>query len=149
MKKYKHTNIVKSGKELVEGGNMKKVCGIVAIIIVVYAIYFDITTGTLPGAEKKESVQETALSLQYVELEVKPGDTLLSLIESQGGYPDDVSIEEMIKDFSALNEGIKPDDMKFGETYKIPVYNKKSAERPLSDVQTGRLKAQRPVATPA
>lgn len=53
MKKYKHTNIVKSGKELVEGGNMKRVFGIVAIIIVVYAIYFDITTGTLPGAEKK------------------------------------------------------------------------------------------------
>lgn len=76
--------------------------------------------------QKKESVQETALSLQYVELEVKPGDTLLSLIESQGGYPDDVSIEEMIKDFSALNEGIKPDDMQFGETYKIPVYNQKN-----------------------
>lgn len=53
MKKYKHTNIVKSGKELVEGGNMKRVFGIVAIIIVVHAIYFDITTGTLPGAEKK------------------------------------------------------------------------------------------------
>lgn len=53
MKKYKHTNIVKSGKELVEGGNMKRVFGIVAIIIVVYAIYFDITAGTLPGAEKK------------------------------------------------------------------------------------------------
>ncbi|WP_346199837.1 hypothetical protein NSQ96_11490 [Caldifermentibacillus hisashii] len=105
---------------------MKRVFGIVAIIIVVYAIYFDITAGTLPGAEKKESVQETALSLQYVELEVKPGDTLLSLIESQGGYPDDISIEEMIKDFSALNEGIKPDDMQFGETYKIPLYNQKN-----------------------
>jgi len=105
---------------------MKKVFGTLAIIIVIYAIYFDITTGTLPGAEKKESVQETALSLQFVELEVKPGDTLLSLIESQGGYPNDVSMEEMIKDFSILNEGIKPNDMQFGETYKIPVYNNKS-----------------------
>lgn len=101
---------------------MKRILGILVLIIMIYAVYFDITTGTLPKMKLNQDAAETSLSIQYVEVEIKPGDTLLSLIESQGGYPENTSIEQMINDFSSLNNGLKPDEMKFGETYKIPVY---------------------------
>lgn len=100
---------------------MKKALGIVAMFIIAYAIYSDITTGTLIGKTSEEIV-ETSLSIQYLEVQVKPGDTLLSLIEQQGGYPDQVSIDQMIDDFISLNEGIKPNDMQPGKVYKIPIY---------------------------
>ncbi|WP_033828405.1 hypothetical protein [Bacillus andreraoultii] len=100
---------------------MKKVLGIVALVLIVYAIYSDITTGTLIGKSSEEIV-ETSLSIQYIEVQVKPGDTLLSLIEQQGGYPDQVSINQMIDDFISLNEGMKPNDMQPGKVYKIPIY---------------------------
>lgn len=100
---------------------MKKVLGIVALVLIVYAIYSDITTGTLIGKSSEEIV-ETSFSIQYIEVQVKPGDTLLSLIEQQGGYPDQVSINQMIDDFISLNEGMKPNDMQPGKVYKIPIY---------------------------
>lgn len=104
---------------------MKRFAGIVLALLVCLAIYYDLTVGSLPGIEKGEAMmeQETAAStLPYVEIRVQPGDTVLSIIEQNGGVPGDISIEQIITDFSLLNEGLDPLNIQPGEIYKFPVY---------------------------
>ena|SRR5690606_19095352 len=100
---------------------MKRVLVIMLIAICVYAIYFDFTIGTLPKAEEQES-DTTHSDLKYAFVTVEPGDTVLSIIEEIGGFPSSMSIEEMINDFVDLN-GILPEQIQPGVTYKIPIYN--------------------------
>lgn len=108
---------------------MKRLAGILLTIVVLYAIFNDLTKGSLPGSPVEENAtQETVTSLQYIEASVKPGDTLLSLIESQGHFPENISIEQMVEDFVLLNDGIFPEQMRPGEMYKIPVYEQGSLE---------------------
>ncbi len=100
---------------------MKRILVLMLIAICVYAIYFDFTIGTLPKAEEKE-VDAMDSDLKYAYVTVEPGDTVLSLIEEIGGFPSSMSIEEMINDFIDLN-GILPEQIQPGVTYKIPVYS--------------------------
>lgn len=101
---------------------MNRVFVLMFIAICIYAIYFDFTIGTLPKAEEKE-VDAMDSDLKYAYVTVEPGDTVLSLIEEIGGFPSSVSIEEMINDFIDLN-GILPEQIQPGVTYKIPVYHR-------------------------
>lgn len=95
-----------------------------------YIIYYDITTGTLPQkvtTEFKEPSLPVTQSndnnkLNYYEITMKPGDTLLSIIEREDGSPTQ-SIETIISDFQELNEGLKPEQMQIGKIYKIPNYH--------------------------
>jgi hypothetical protein len=52
---------------------------------------------------------------------MQPGDTLLSIVEKEKGKSNH-PIETIISDFQSLNEGLKPENMQIGKTYKIPVY---------------------------
>ncbi len=101
---------------------MNRVFVLMFIAICIYAIYFDFTIGTLPKAEEKE-VDAMDSDLKYAYVTVEPGDTVLSLIEEIGGFPSSMSIEEMINDFIDLN-GILPEQIQPGVTYKIPVYHR-------------------------
>lgn len=93
-----------------------------------FIIYFDLTTGTLPaiGVEtadpaEKYPEQPKKEKKPYKETAVKPGDTLLTIVErEEGGLK--VSIETVINDFQTLNNGLKPEEMQIGKTYKIPLY---------------------------
>jgi len=98
---------------------MKRMIGLMFVAICIYAIYFDLSIGTLPKAEKKDM----DLGIEYVVVTVQPGDTVLSIIEELGGFPIGVSIEKMIEDFVDLN-GIFPEQIQPGKSYKIPVYHK-------------------------
>ncbi|RFU65722.1 LysM peptidoglycan-binding domain-containing protein [Peribacillus glennii] len=93
-----------------------------------FIVYFDLTTGTLPAmgivaVEKaKEYPRQTIKEvLPYKQITVKPGDTLLTIVEREEGSLQ-VAIETVVADFQKLNKGLRPQDMQIGETYKIPVY---------------------------
>lgn len=101
---------------------MNRVFVLMFIAICIYAIYFDFTIGTLPKAEEKE-VDAMDSDLKYAYVTVEPGDTVLSLIEEVAGFPSGVPIEKMINDFVDLN-GILPEQIQPGVTYKIPVYHR-------------------------
>ncbi len=94
---------------------MKKLAIFLVTILVAYSIYYDLKTGTLPvnnvvAAIEVSSTEKGQQSSEgkFIEVVIKPGDTVLSLIEQhlQGSLP--VSIETVIKDFQKLNEETVP-----------------------------------------
>ncbi len=112
---------------------MKRLLSFLIICFVLFIVYHDITTGTLPKSvptKMKEpslpvTQSERKSTLNYIEITMKPGDTLLSIIEREEGTLTQ-PIETIVTDFQELNEGLKPEKMQIGKTYKIPTYTKKA-----------------------
>jgi hypothetical protein len=107
---------------------MKKLFGAAFILLLIYIIFFDLQHGTLPAAEEvivEEVSVETnkpASDTPYFELKVKAGDTVLSIVENNLGEQIPVSIEEIVNDFTLLNEGVSPEKIQIGKTYRFPNY---------------------------
>ncbi|MBD3107637.1 hypothetical protein IEO70_04595 [Bacillus sp. AGMB 02131] len=100
---------------------MKKIFALLLVGLIIYSVYFDLTTGTLPAASVPATAEEAKPELPYNEIEVKPGDTLLSIIErEEGSLPK--PIDKIILDFQKLNDGQSPHEMQIEKTYKIPDY---------------------------
>ncbi|MDF2556374.1 MAG: hypothetical protein K0R71_202 [Bacillales bacterium] len=93
------------------------------ILISIYAVYHDVTKGSLPHNntpknETKEVFQDTSFYLQ----QVQPGDTVIGIIEkNEETLP--TSIEQIIIDFKSLNDGLSPEKIKIGLTYKFKRYH--------------------------
>lgn len=110
---------------------MKRLLAFFMFCFILFIVYYDITTGTLPQkfpTEFKEPSLPVNQSnhkgkLNFYEMTMKPGDTLLSIIEREEGSPNQ-SIETIVSDFQELNEGLKPEQMQIGKVYKIPSYRK-------------------------
>lgn len=97
---------------------MKKLLFFVGFCLVAYSIYFDINVGTLPAysLENMDKKDEN-----YYNIKVEPGDTVLSLVEKkEGTLP--VPIDQIIEDFTLLNDGINPEEIKIGQTYRFKNY---------------------------
>ncbi|NSL50312.1 LysM peptidoglycan-binding domain-containing protein [Calidifontibacillus erzurumensis] len=126
---------------------MKKLLGLLLFLFVLYVIYYDLSEGVLSTpasvvlfkkdemdekiSDEKESVneEETATDANngdysYIEVEVKAGETVLSIVEKLQGGPLPVSISQLITDFQQLNPNTTPELIQVGKTYKFPVYNK-------------------------
>ncbi|HZG60534.1 MAG TPA: hypothetical protein VEY68_08735 [Anoxybacillus sp.] len=105
---------------------MKKLTGLLILCFVIYIVYHDVTNGTLPAASTTSHIQtvkaENKEALNYKTMKVKAGDTILSIMEKERNGPLPVSIEQLIKDFEALNPGVKTESLQIGKTYKFPVY---------------------------
>lgn len=106
---------------------MKKLFAFLSIVFVIYIIYYDIKIGTLP-AVKSETIEVVEEALDHeptkhsVEIEVKAGDTVLSLVEEINKNTPITSIEKVIKDFENLNPNTKADLLQIGKTYQFPLY---------------------------
>lgn len=116
---------------------MKKLVGLLVFIIVMYAVYNDLTAGTLPAANMKiieakekevKKIEEETAGIPYFEHEVKPGDTVLSVLDSNSKTPLAVPVSRAVEDFKRLNDGTDPQKIKFGRTYKFPDYSKGNSE---------------------
>lgn len=99
---------------------MKRLFLLFISLLTVYSVFYDLKHGTLPKAGEPAAEEESGIP--YVEVSVKNGDTLLSIIENLEGFPEHVEISRIVEDFMGLNGGLKPEQMKPGKTYKIPVY---------------------------
>jgi hypothetical protein len=115
---------------------MKKLAGLLVFLIVAYAVYNDLSIGTLPAAKMQEpetfKVEKpemektgtaTTKEIPFFEHEVLPGDTVLSVIDSYMDSPLDVPISQAVEDFKKLNDGTDPQKIKFGNIYKFPDYS--------------------------
>ncbi|WP_079509767.1 LysM peptidoglycan-binding domain-containing protein [Mesobacillus jeotgali] len=116
---------------------MKKLAGFIVFIVLTYAIYNDLSIGTLPAmnsqnpdikeSEQKENIKKADRQRQpeipYFEHEVKPGDTVLSVLDSISDSPLNVPVSQAVDDFKKLNDGTDPQKIKFGNTYKFPDYS--------------------------
>lgn len=93
------------------------------ILISIYAVYHDLTKGSLPLTkapknETKDVFQDTSFYLQ----QIQPGDTVIGIIEkNEQSMP--TSIEQIILDFKNLNDGLEPEKIKIGSTYKFKRYH--------------------------
>lgn len=110
---------------------MKRIGGFLLLLMLIYSIYIDLTVGTIPtvvGGSKPASIQQTdaepegTSDLAYFNYKVKPGDTVLSVLEKQVGGPLPVPVTKAVDDFQRLN-GKRPENINFGKTYKFPDYS--------------------------
>ncbi|HAQ06279.1 MAG TPA: hypothetical protein DCR24_01605 [Bacillus bacterium] len=107
---------------------MKKLAGFLVLLLLTYAVYNDLSAGTLPAAskEKADSIEKEDSDIKeipYFEHEVQPGDTVLSVLDSNSNTPLKVPVSKAVEDFRILNDGIEPPKIKFGKTYKFPDYS--------------------------
>lgn len=108
---------------------MKKLVYLLLTIIIMYSIYFDMTVGTLPHANSQKpaaavAVVHSDVNIPYFKANVKPGDTLLSIVEHQIKKPLPVPMNDLIHDFQSLNPGQSADKIQIGTTYRFPDYTK-------------------------
>ncbi|MGM0835751.1 MAG: hypothetical protein ACQEV7_06310 [Bacillota bacterium] len=105
------------------------------ICITIFSIYYDLSNGTIPTANEQQATQvmttpslteepvtESETNAIYIEVEVKAGDTVLTVAERIANKPIPVSITKLVEDFQVLNEGMEPEKIQVGKTYKFPLY---------------------------
>ncbi|GER66909.1 hypothetical protein BpJC7_08650 [Weizmannia acidilactici] len=108
---------------------LKKMFALISAAIISYSIYYDIHAGTIPSyaqeTPEKSAYQNTVQHKQepFATVRVNPGDTVLTIVEKLSGSSKDLSIEKIIRDFSRLNNGIAPEDIQIGQTYRFPIYH--------------------------
>lgn len=98
---------------------IKRLSILFLVVLISYVVYYDITFGTFPKTITQEVTNET--DIPYQTIIIKSGDTLLTVVEqvSSRNLP---SSDIIIADFQILNNGIKPNNLQVGVTYKIPIY---------------------------
>ena len=103
---------------------MKRLLSFLVTILILYVIYFDLTTGTLPVA-KVENINMNSANdeaIPYFEKKVSSGETVLTIVEGKIDGPLPVSITQMITDFKQLNNGLQPEQLISGRIYRFPEY---------------------------
>ncbi|GIN85470.1 hypothetical protein J6TS2_18560 [Heyndrickxia sporothermodurans] len=107
---------------------MKKFLAFVTVIIVVYSVYIDLSFGTIPvithASENMDKTVKIKKTTPFLNRKVKPGDTVLSIVENVNPSSTSISIEKIVKDFTKLNNGLKPEEIQIGQNYKFPIYEK-------------------------
>lgn len=124
---------------------MKRLGVLLFVLVLGYIFYYDIKIGTLPmlssykktsaaqtikkentdikqNKEKEtETEKEKETDTAYKAIEVKTGDTVLSITEAinKKKIP---SIEKVIDDFKQLNKNTSATKIQVGKSYKFPLY---------------------------
>jgi hypothetical protein len=114
---------------------MNRVLILFIIIVFIIGISYDLKYGTLEAtaykidnksstepAEKKDT-QDKQIDITFVDIKVKSGQTVLSIVEKvhEGNTP--VSITQIVKDFEMLNSKTEAQTIQIGKTYSFPVYH--------------------------
>lgn len=109
---------------------MKKFLYGVLLFIVFAGIWNDLSSGSLPSVQKSSSgavkaspTPPSSASLSYQELAVSGGDTVISIVEELHPPGFSLDIEQTVTDFQQLNDGISPEQIRIGSTYKFPFYD--------------------------
>ncbi|AIM15620.1 MULTISPECIES: hypothetical protein [Neobacillus] len=109
---------------------MKKLVGLILVILTIYVIFIDLTVGTIPSVSKTtvestiEDTKEPKSDIPSFQAKVNPGETVITIVEHHLNQPLPIPISDLIKDFQQLNPGIKPEEIQIGSTYHFPDYSK-------------------------
>lgn len=108
---------------------MKRFVLFLFIILFSYILYYDLKVGTLLFLQPVQNFNEPAtvvgknvVESNYVQQQVKEGDTVLSIVERlhQNSLP--VPIETIVSDFEKLNSNTSAHSIQVGHSYKFPIY---------------------------
>ncbi|MDH4420462.1 MULTISPECIES: hypothetical protein [Bacillus] len=120
---------------------MKRLGIFLFVLVLGYIFYYDIKIGTLPmlssykkttsaqtikkedtdTKQDKENKAEKETDVTYKTIEVKTGETVLSITE-QINKKKIPSIEKVIDDFKQLNKSTSATKIQIGKSYKFPLY---------------------------
>ncbi|HEY2422041.1 MAG TPA: LysM domain-containing protein [Neobacillus sp.] len=108
---------------------MKRLFGMLLVVLILYVIYIDLTIGTLPSDTQKvgalaEQVVKPGKGIPSFTEKVKPGETVITIVENHLNKPIPVPITVLIQDFCELNPGKVPEKIQIGTTYTFPDYSK-------------------------
>lgn len=113
---------------------MKRIGITLFVLLIGYSLFYDITVGTLPLLKPKaqeaaaqpatdpSTSEQKQADAEYKQIEVKSGDTVLSIVEAinkKGTLP---SVDMITNDFKELNTNESPSKIRIGKTYKFPLY---------------------------
>ncbi|WP_049663197.1 LysM peptidoglycan-binding domain-containing protein [Bacillus sp. FJAT-27231] len=109
---------------------MKNFLIFITLIVIAAGLWNDFTNGSLPRIDRIEENEKKAVkaeskslpSAPYEEIEVKAGDTVLSILASLHGGQLPADLETAMADFQKLNNGVSPDNIRLGARYKFPLY---------------------------
>ncbi|BBW95582.1 hypothetical protein MKY25_06160 [Geobacillus sp. FSL W8-0032] len=103
---------------------MKKLILVLILSLASYIVYRDLSIGTfpVPAQTTAATVQPKPVKIPYRTVTVRPGDTLLSIVEQERNGPIPVPLEQLIRDFERLNPGERAQTLQIGKTYKVPIY---------------------------
>jgi hypothetical protein len=104
---------------------MKKFLAFIFSLALLISVYVDLTRGTLPAVTAPLQVHEetSSPSQPHFKAKVKPGQTLLSIVEEFKAGDTGVPVSKLISDFETLNPGTSPETMQVGKTYLFPSYS--------------------------
>ncbi|APT47965.1 hypothetical protein [Bacillus safensis] len=100
---------------------MRRILFLLISLFVLFIIFFDLKNGTIPVEENPAvpaSTLQTAVKKTYKNVTVKQGETVLSIVHTSK------PLDDVIKDFEELNQGVKANEIRAGSTYKFPVYKR-------------------------
>ncbi|MDM5156476.1 hypothetical protein QUF88_22460 [Bacillus sp. DX1.1] len=112
---------------------MRRLGMLLFVLVLGYVFYYDIKIGTLPmlntykkttaaqPVKKEKETSKKEIDTSYKMIEVKTGDTVLSVTEAinKKKVP---SIEKVIDDFKQLNKNTSATKIQIGKSYKFPLY---------------------------
>ena len=99
---------------------MRKIIALLAVIIIAISMYYDLKFGTIPA---HSIPPQTENSNYYMTVKIKPGDTVLSIMEKLHENFDSMQIEQIMHDFQLLNPNADPYSLKEGTLYYFPYYD--------------------------
>jgi hypothetical protein len=106
---------------------MKKIAVALFTLALAVSVYVDLTSGTLPSSTisnaEEITIESAEPTLPHYNAAVKPGQTLITIIEQKQGGSPDVPISQLVDDFQKLNPGVSHERLQIGETYKFPSYS--------------------------
>jgi hypothetical protein len=114
---------------------MKNMLILFILIIFAIGIGYDLKYGTLEATayntpnqispntkETNKNSNAEKTDVEYVEVKVQAGQTVLSIVEELHEGNTSVSISKIVEDFEVLNKETDAQTIKTGKTYRFPIY---------------------------
>ncbi|WP_217586721.1 hypothetical protein [Lentibacillus saliphilus] len=105
------------------GQFIKRMTVYVFLYLLVTSVYHDITTGTgfeQNTTEPSSPSSSTIDDQSVVKVKIRPGDTVLSIMEQIHSDSNKIEIDTIIEDFRKLNPKADPYHLKVGNVYYFP-----------------------------
>lgn len=98
----------------------------ILIFLIAISIYNDLSLGTLipsnPHEQHKNRIQENKLTrFQVKKVKIKPGDTVLSIVEKLNKSIHTLDMQQILHDFKLVNK-TNPQEIEVGKFYYFPLY---------------------------
>lgn len=106
---------------------IKKTAIVICFILFLLSIYHDLFSKNPTSLQNKQEEQAVSLyndhSFEIVQVKVKAGDTVLSIIERLNKErSEEIEADKFLRDFEKLNPNVNPHQLEKNTIYYFPLY---------------------------